>query len=339
MLVLVYHAGYLTAGWGPRLLPGGFIGVDLFFVLSGFLITRILVAEVERTGGIDVRRFAVRRVRRLVPVLAVAVAGTLTALALLGTLPPLVDTATIAGGTLGYVSNYQQAAGWVYVPELSHTWSLAIEGQFYLFWPLVILVLARLRVPRWAWVVLLGAAMVVVWVHRASMWTDQAHYLPLYLRTDTRIDVILAGCVLGLLAAWGWLRPAHSRWLRVAAAAGIAVLVVVSLFSETGDVHLYRDYGLVAVTLGAAALVASVLVDPHWLVNRSLDWAPLGWLGDRSYSLYLWHVPVFLTIARHLGDWPILVKVAFGVAITFALTELSYALVEQRFRARRTDVA
>lgn len=337
LLVVVYHAGYLTAGWGPRLLPGGFVGVDLFFVLSGFLITRLLVQEVDRSGRIALGRFGLRRVLRLFPTLLVAVVGVGGLLVALGRVGPdagqlaTADLLTSALGTLAYVSNYQQAAGWEFPIELSHTWSLAIEAQFYVLWPLVVLAFHRWKVPRRGQVVALLVAIVAVGVHRALMWTDQAHYLPLYLRTDTRLDVILAGCLLGLLHHWGRL-DGVGRWLRIPSLLGVVVLGVASTLSETGDVHLYRSFGFSAVALAATAIVASVLLDEHGPVARVVRWRPLAALGDRSYSLYLWHVPVFLTVARRIGDLPVAVRVVVGVVVAGALTEVSYRLVETRFR-------
>ena len=344
LLVLAYHAAYLTAGWGPRILPGGFVGVDLFFVLSGFLITRMLVTELRRTDRIDLGGFGMRRIRRLVPALVAAV----LALEVLRWLHPSIAARSLSGqaitaatgawsaiGSVLYVSNYQQASGHAFVPELSHTWSLAIEAQYYLVWPFVLLAMWRLRLPRWSQVGVMVTVMVVVWVHRAQMWTDQAHYLPLYVRTDTRVDVIIAGSVLGLLAAWGELKVGHGRWLRVPALLGVAVLALVSTQSETGDVHLYRDYGLVAVTLGATAIVASVLTDPDWSFNKVWSFGPLRWLGLRSYSLYLWHVPVFLMVASNLGGRPVWLKTTVGLGAAFGLAELSYQFVEKPFRHRR----
>ncbi len=343
-LVLAYHASYLTAGWGPRLLPGGFVGVDLFFVLSGFLITRKLAVEWSRRSSIDLGHFAERRVRRLLPAL-MALVGVVVVFRLVwpaaaardlgGRTFSSADAVSSGAGALFYVSNWQQAWGWAYVPELSHTWSLAIEGQYYLVWPLVLLGFWKLGVPRSAQVGLVIGLMVAIWVHRAAMWTDQAHYLPLYLRTDTRVDVILAGSILGLLAAWGLLRVGSARWLRAPAMIGVVVLGVVSCLSETGDVHLYRDYGLVGVLLASTAVVASALTDSSFVLTRLWDLAPLRWLGLRSYSLYLWHVPVFLTIASNLGERPAPLKLALGLAVTFVLAEVSYRFVEQPFRQAR----
>lgn len=345
LLVLAYHASYLTAGWGPRILPGGFVGVDLFFVLSGFLITRMLVTELGSTGRIALGGFGIRRVRRLVPALVVFVV-VMEGLRILR--PSVAPRSLVPGevftradavrsglGSVLYVSNLQQAWGHTFVPELSHTWSLAIEAQYYLIWPFVLLAFWKLRLPRWSQVSVLLVTMAVVWVRRAELWTDQAHYLPLYVGTTTRIDVLVAGSLLGMLAAWRRLPVGRARWLRPFAVAGVAVLAVVALFSETGDVHLYRDYGLVAVTLAGTAIIASVLTDPHWLFNRMWDAPPLRWLGLRSYSLYLWHVPVFLLVASNLGGRPVWLKASVGLAAAFALAEVSYRFVEKPFRHRR----
>ena len=141
---------------------------------------------------------------------------------------------------------------------------------------------------------------------------------------DTRIDVILAGCLLGCAVAWGWVGPAFGRALRVPSLVGLVVLGGAALLTEIGDVHLYRDHGLVAVLLAGTAIVGSVVLDPDWPVNRVFGWRPLALLGDRSYSLYLWHVPVFLTIARHAGSWPVAAKLGVGLVVAFALTEVSY---------------
>lgn len=340
LLVLTYHASYLTAGWGPRLLPGGFVGVDLFFVLSGYLITRLLAVELEATGAIGLGRFGARRLWRLFPallVLVLATSGLLVALDRVGSAPDQMTPAdlVLAGlGTLLYVSNWQQAAGWEFPIELSHTWSLSIEAQFYLLWPLVLLGFRRARLSSTAQMGLIAAVIVAVGLHRAAMWTDQAHYLPLYLRTDTRIDVILVGCLLAM-----FLQRAQrtgplgtARWLRLPSLGGVAVIGLASCLSETGDVRMYRGFGLTLVALAAVAIVASVLLDETGPLAVVFRQRPLTFLGDRSYSLYLWHVPVFLTIARRIGDQPVWLRVSTGLVVTAALTEASYRLIERRYR-------
>ncbi|MBX3313445.1 MAG: acyltransferase [Actinobacteria bacterium] len=348
LLVVAYHSTYLTFPWGPRILPGGFVGVDVFFALSGFLITRKLATDLLRRDGIDLGDFAVRRARRLVPVLVVFVVATVAFVAALGDLPkvwPSDDTDwhttwQSAAGALTYTSNWMQAAGWPFMSQLSHTWSLAIEGQYYLVWPFVLLALHRVRAPRPVILGLVGLVILWVWWHRADVWVDQAHYLSVYVGTDTRIDVLLAGSVLGLLAAWGDLRPSIGRWSLGPALLGVVVLGVVSCLSETGDHRLYDRYGMVAVTLAAVAVVLDAVTNPAGPLGRTWSLPPLRWLGDRSYSLYLWHVPIFFAIGLHLRTWPTPVKVLLGLGSSILLSDLSFRFVEQRFRRRhRTSAA
>jgi peptidoglycan/LPS O-acetylase OafA/YrhL len=344
LLVVTYHASYLTAGWGPRLLPGGFVGVDLFFVLSGFLITTILLRERGRTGRVDLGAFARRRMLRLYPALAVlvgVVAAFLVALDRVGPGPGDLSGRELLWavvGTLAYVSNYQQAAGWAYPIELSHTWSLAIEAQFYLVWPPILVALTRRRVALRLQVALLAVAMAAVAVHRASLWTDQAGYLPLYVRTDTRLDVLLAGCVLALVVHGGYDALIRGRLaaLRLAGVLGVVVLGAASALTETGDERLYRGFGFSLIALAATAVTAAVLLDERGPLARAARWRPLLALGDRSYSLYLWHVPVFLTVARHIGDQPVALRVLTGLVVAAACTEVSYRLVEVRLRPGAT---
>lgn len=336
LLVVVYHASYLTAGWGPRLLPGGFVGVDLFFVLSGYLITRLLLAQLDDNDRIEIGAFMVRRFRRLYPALIATVVGVvwlLVATGRVGSAPDQMTGGELAASALAtvfYVSNFVQARGWEFPIELSHTWSLAIEAQFYLLWPFVLAGLRRVGSSQRTQAATVIVAMVVIAAHRAAMWTDQAHYLPLYLRTDTRLDVILAGCLLAMVVHWGWVRS--GRWLRVPGVGGAAFLVAAGLFSETGDSRMYAGFGLSVVALSALAVVASALLDAEGPVGRVVSWRPLAALGDRSYSLYLWHVPVFLTVARHIGDTSVVLRVFTGMGLTALVTEFSFRFVESSLR-------
>jgi len=331
VLVVLYHTGYLTAGWGSRPFPGGFIGVDLFFALSGFLITSLLLGQLERRGRIDFREFWIRRVRRLVPALVFAVVGVAALVALLN---DNVDAETLRNSAIGsvlFVSNWQQAAGWQFQFELSHTWSLAVEMQFYLVWPLVLIVMAALRVPRKVFAGAVLAAVVAVGVHRARMWTGQADFLPLYIRTDTRADVILLGCLGGMAVSWGWLKQTARKWMRPATIVALGVVLFVCLDFETGDSRLYHGwFSIVAVS--CATLVVSAVLDPDWGPHRWWKQPALIVLGQRSYSLYLWHVPIFLLVAQHLGDRPVWVRLLAGIVPVAIATEVSYRFVEKRYR-------
>ncbi len=331
VLVVIYHAGYLTAGWGPRPFPGGFIGVDLFFALSGFLITTGLVGQLERRGRIDFGLFATRRVRRLVPALVFAVVGVTVLLPIVGNKFDFDAVRNSVIGSLLFVSNWQQAAGWHYQFELTHTWSLAVEAQFYLVWPLVLGAASALRVPRRVFAAIVLLAAIAVGVHRWRMWTDKAHFLPLYIRTDTRADVILLGCLGALAVAWGWLGPAAGRRLRVPVLLALGLILFACLEFETGDSRLYHGwFSIIAVS--CATLVVAAVLDPEWVVHRFWRQPALIMLGKRSYSLYLWHVPIFLFVAEHMGDRPVWMRLVVGIIPAAALTEVSYRFVERRFR-------
>lgn len=330
LLVLIYHSGYLTAGWGPRPFPGGFIGVDLFFALSGFLITTGLLGQLERRGGVDFSEFWSRRIRRLVPALVVAVIGVLALVALFNDNSSVEAMRNSGIGSVLFVSNWMQASGWRYQFELSHTWSLAVEAQFYLVWPIVIIAFSKLRIPRKVFAGIVLATVVLVAVHRWRMWTGQAHFLALYIRTDTRADVILLGCLGAMAVSWGWLNPGAGKRLRVPAVVALAVILFVGLDFETGDSRLYHGwFSIVAVS--CATLVTAAVLDPDWGLHRwwRQDW--LMGLGQRSYSLYLWHVPIFLLVAEHLGDRPVWVRLLVAVVPAAIITELSYRFVERRF--------
>ena len=330
-LVVLYHAGYLTAGWGPRPFPGGFIGVDLFFALSGFLITTILLGQLERRGRIDFREFWIRRIRRLVPPLVFAVVGVMALVALVN---DNVDGETLRNSGIGsvlFVSNWQQAAGWHFQFELSHTWSLAVEAQFYLVWPLVLIVMAALRVPRKVFAGIVLAAVIAVGIHRARMWTGQADFLPLYIRTDTRADTILLGCLGAMGVTWGWLQQVSRKWMRAATIVALAVVLFVCLDFETGDSRLYHGWFSI-VGVSCATLVVSAVLDPDWGLHRFWRQPGLIGLGQRSYSLYLWHVPIFLLVAEHLGNRPVWLRLVVALVPTAVATEVSYRFVEKRYR-------
>jgi len=235
LLVLAAHAAY------PFLLEAGQVGVTLFFVLSGYLITGLLRAELERTGRVDLRAFYVRRARRLLPALAVL----LLVAAIVGwaALPAI---ATIAL----YVGNwFRDGVGFI-----GHTWSLAIEEQFYLVWPL--LFIAGLRSPRILLVLAAGSA--VLRLTTGGDWS---------VSTFVRLDGLLVGAALALTS---WSAP---RW---AGAVGLGWMTIA--------VVLPFGWSVTLATAGGSLLVAS---SPSWIASR-----PLVWLGGISYALYLWHFPL-----------------------------------------------
>ncbi|QXC60084.1 acyltransferase family protein [Aquihabitans sp. G128] len=340
--VVAYHLGRL---------PGGFLGVDVFFVVSGFLITRLLLAEHERTGVIGLRRFWLRRFRRLVPALVAVL--VVVAVASRAWLPGwrLAGVRDDAFAALAYVANWRfVASGQSYFAQgevaspLRHTWSLAIEEQFYVVWPLAVAVLLRLA-RRAAPVVrrqVVGVAAAAAglasagWMALAS--GGHGDLSRLYYGTDTRLFALAAGAA---LACWFDGRapyvPLHAekrpvdRWVVAAplAAVGLAGL---ALLLATDQRSAYRG-PLQVASLLAVALVAGAATGRGRLA-RCLAWRPLVWVGQRSYGLYLWSWPVQVLAAAHLGlaGWRLDAAV---VAAASALAIASHALVETPFRTGR----
>jgi len=334
--VVAYHVA-------PGVLPGGFLGVDLFFVLSGFLITSLLVSEARATGGVRWGRFAARRVRRLAPALLLVVAF-LAVYARLWADP--IEVARIREHglwTLGYLANWRFVAdGTTYTDlvagasPLRHAWSLAIEEQFYLVFPIVVLALGTL--VRWR-NVRLRRALVVVGVlgpiasavAMGALFDPAGDTARVYFGTDTRVQGLLVGVVLGVLLVGR--PPVTGRAGRVASVAaplGVALLIVAMAIAHEADAWLYRG-GFLLVAVAAAAVVAGVQ-RVGWL-RRSLGWRPLVGLGLISYGVYLWHWPlvVILDQSRTGLDGPALA--ALRLAATLAAALASFFVVERPVRS------
>jgi peptidoglycan/LPS O-acetylase OafA/YrhL len=340
--VLLYHGGLHAT-------PAGFLGVDLFFVISGFLITTLLLQEAAAGAGgrIDVIGFWGRRVRRLLPGLALV---TGTTLLVFTTIAPISETGQLRRDALAallYVANwhllgtgdgyFQQFA----LPSpLQHTWSLAIEEQFYFLWPIVLLIALRLRAPRWVQasgvaVAALSSAAWMAYLIGVDVDDDRV-----YFGTDTRAQTILVGVVAALLLepvindrATGR-REASKVVRRVMAAVGVGALgcVVVAMVTwRPGDHWLYRG-GSLTFALVSGVLIAAVVAAPGGMLTRGLEARPLRHVGVLSYGLYLWHWPVFLflTAGRTSLAGPALLGVR--LATTLALAVAAYHLVEARLR-------
>ncbi len=331
--VFLYHA---DAPW----MPGGFLGVDVFLVISGFLITSLLLAEWEASGRIDVRRFWLRRARRLLPAVFVLLGVCLVVAALF----LRHDLARVRGDALAaaaYVMNWHLVLGhqsyfeaFGRPPLLQHLWSLAVEEQFYLLWP-VLLVAGLVLLGRRRLLIAVAAAAVASTVLMALLFTPGADPSRVFYGTDTRA----IGLIVGVLLAFAW-RPGQitartgtgaAFVLDLAGAAGLAALLVVFWRVQSFDPALYR--GGFLVVAAASALVIAVLVHPAARLGRVLGVEPLRWLGVRSYGIYLWHWPV-LTVTRPHVDVPVggPLLVCAQAAVTVALAAASYTWVEQPIR-------
>lgn len=333
--VLLFHAGHLT---------GGFLGVDLFFVLSGFLITSLLLLEREGTGRVDLAAFWGRRFRRLLPALLVVLVAVVAYGAIEMSPAGLADLRRDALGTLFYVANWVAIdAGsdyWAAYAEpspLEHTWSLAIEEQFYVLWPLVVagtLLVARGR--RWALGAVTGGLIVasvtaLVLAYEPGGGTNRAYY-----GTDTRLAAILYGAVAALLLAGRRRAPSEpaERALAGAALPALAVLAVAWVTAAGTDPWLYR-WGFPLLGVSAAVLIAAVTGPRALGLRRVLETAPLTHLGTISYGLYLWHWPVYVVLDEDrtgLDGWAL---TAVRLAVSLGVAELSLRLVERPVRQGR----
>jgi peptidoglycan/LPS O-acetylase OafA/YrhL len=332
--VVAFHTGHLRGGW---------LGVDMFFVLSGFLITGLLLKERTTEGTISLPAFWRRRALRLLPALAfvlVAVAVYARWYALPRELHQLrVDVVS----TLTYSANWVSVAGhrgywarYALPSPLEHTWSLAIEEQFYLLWPLVVVAVlgrraARPRVRALAVVCAAGALVsVVVALALAFAGADPSR---LYAGTDTRASALLFGAFAAVVAALhGPIRSGVARGAWQIVAVGGATLIAVAMVELDGQRDLVYRGGLVLCSLAAASIVWSVTQPDPGLLGRLLSWRPLRALGAISYGVYLWHWPVivFLRPPRsHVTGWPLTI---LQVGCTLALATLSYFVIERPLR-------
>ena len=334
IVVVAYHLGVPHMG-------GGLLGVGVFFTLSGFLITGILLSSWYRTDSLELKRFWLRRARRLLPAVVVVLVVVLVATAMVeqDSLPTRWGEGIAA---LFYVANWTTIArGESYFDRfagpgpLDHLWSLAVEEQFYLFWP--VLLLLGLVVLKWDLKGLIRATLALTAISfgllalLASPGFDNTRA---YEGTDTRAGGLLVGALLAML--WrplcvGVSRTAATRLAMQAAGllglAGIGWLVVAT---DQYSSSLYR-YGLLLLSLFTALLVAAA-AQRRSFVGRMLGVAPLRWCGERSYGIYLWHLAVVAFIpASVLGDNRLLWG-AVLIVLTLALAELSWRAVENPIR-------
>ncbi|MFI8526908.1 acyltransferase family protein [Promicromonospora sukumoe] len=338
LLVLVYHID-------PDVLPGGYIGVDVFFVISGFLITGHLWREASRTGGVSLKKFWAARARRILPASIVTTVGTI-AVALVLLPRSLVETWwQQALASVLYVENWALARDAVDYQAASnaptafqHFWSLGVEEQFYLVWPLLVVLAVVLwgrarrvaaqpdpQVLRGLLLVLFSLVAVAsfVWGVRQSMAGDPVAYYS----TLTRMWELAAGGILALVVR-DTTRFAPLR--NTLAIFGVATIVVAACVLDGGTP--FPGTAALLPTLGACAVIAAGrTVGPGSMRAIFETWA-VQRVGDISYSLYLWHFPVIVFFGIHTGRDPGVTDVLAIVAVSFALAVASYTLVEQPVR-------
>ncbi|HSB86403.1 MAG TPA: acyltransferase, partial [Ilumatobacteraceae bacterium] len=335
--VLLFHGGKLQ---------GGFLGVDLFFALSGFLITSLLLAEIERSGTVDVLAFWGRRLRRLLPAVLLLLVGVTIITTIVASVPERAATLNDGPWAQAYVANWHAIAGhrdyWASfeLPRMfGHLWSLAIEEQFYFVWPVLLALIAwRSReVHRTVMSVCIVASLLSL--AQMIRLFDAGNPTRVYIGTDTRASSLL----LGALFAVAPLRAAANRFTarvgngyNVFAVATIAAIGVSWAVADgPGSPWLFRG-GLFAHSLLSALIVAGSAAQPNAAISRLIGWEPLRITGVLSYSLYLWHWPLYALLSESrtgMSGWGLF---TVRVAASFAAAALSKVLVEDpvRFRAQ-----
>jgi peptidoglycan/LPS O-acetylase OafA/YrhL len=325
VLVLLAHA----FDW-PK---GSFIGVDMFFALSGFLITTLLLEEWRVHGSISLRHFYLRRYYRLFPALAVLIA-VYVLYVLLFVHSDIGMRIRAAAFGLAYVANWVQAFHLRFPDsEIGYLWTLGIEEQFYLIWPaLLILLLKRgLGLKGTKWVLLGLIVAVVVW--RNFLISHGAEPNRIYFGTDTRFDELLVGCLAGVFFVSRPKGQAGSRWL-MWAALGAGLFLTYRIFKRNPWTFWTVRMTLTLVAVATTVVIYTCVTGSFPLLKRILSAKALVFVGAISYSLYLWHVPADLLL-REVGGlrhWQLEVS---GFALTLAAACASYYLVERPFLKRR----
>lgn len=316
VLVILHHA--LLPEWF-----GGWLGIDVFFVLSGYLITALLQVERRRTGSIHFGRFYLRRLLRLYPPLLVAVAVLLPlGFAFWDSSVKYFASSVLA---LTYTTNLATMVLGTATGPWTHTWTLAMEEQFYLLWPLVLAAATAVRMPRRLLVWLL----VVLGV--GSMVAGAMFYAPGSVSSFNpflHVGPLLLGCVLGLTSAW--MRAASSAFIAGVAVALLAVGIV------GGSVEATAGMFELPVVAGSLLLVAHLVSAPQSPVSRLLALRPLAWTGVVSYELYLWHYPLLLLLGNVVSDRFLVVGLAVGASFLFAAASRRFVSdpLNRRFKAR-----
>jgi peptidoglycan/LPS O-acetylase OafA/YrhL len=335
--VLLYHLGI---DW----IPGGFLGVDLFFVISGYVITGLILDSIEKSGGLDLRAFYLSRIRRLVPALiAMVVLTTLyigvyapeTVRRFLNDLP-FVFTGTMNWALVNREQDYFEVIG--RPPLLQHTWSLAVEAQFYLAWPLVLLFVLRYFGKKnisFAALAIALASGIALFIYSVQIDIKESAVSHVYFGTDTHS----IGLFLGAALAVSW-KPQNltkeitkraQDFVDLIGVFGFLGLLSAFLFINESDPTLYRIAFPLTALFGCATLIS--VIHPASRFAPILSTRPALWIGERSYGIYLWHWIVFQLTRPSIDlvgdDWALY---SLRVLIVFALADISYRYIETPVR-------
>ncbi|MGA1670406.1 MAG: acyltransferase family protein [Candidatus Nanopelagicaceae bacterium] len=332
--VLMYH---LTLPWWP----GGFLGVDLFFVISGYVITRLILDSIERSSALDLRKFYRSRIRRLFPALIFMVVTTTL---FIGVWAPetvrrfVSDLPYLFSGVMNWALVAREQDYFATIgrpPLLQHTWSLAVEIQFYLLWPLILLFVLRFfgkkRIPAFALLFALTSG-TLLFLYSVKIDSESASSVShVYFGTDTHS----IGLFLGAALAVRWIprnfsadvEPGAKNFIDGFGIAAFIGILALFLFVDPNDPTLYRIAFPLTAIFGCMTLMS--LVHPASRLARHITRAPMMWIGERSYGIYLWHWVVFQVTRPSVDlvgeDWALY---SLRILIVFALADISYRWIE-----------
>lgn len=317
--VMLFHAH-------PSVWTGGFLGVDVFFVLSGYLITSLLLKELESTGRIDIKAFYIRRWWRLGPALLCML--VVYALVVFAQGAKLSEEGLDIALAAAYVTNWSRAFDWRSPVDLGHTWSLAIEEQFYLLWPWMLWAVMRVFHRGKQALIVLVALLILSWAWRQGLQWQGASINRLYNGLDSRVEALLAGSVLAV-----WRRPDQLQWdpgaqlgSTLLLALSFTAMVFLMLNTKWTEPWLY-SYGMSCVALISCVIIWGMHIQRSNLWCLVLRWRALAYLGQISYGLYLWHFPIDRALmSQGLQGWTL---VGISTMLTIAVASASYRWLEK----------
>ena len=340
LAVIIYHVDV-------NYLPGGFLGVDLFFVLSGYLISSLIIKEYRKTGSLNLYNFYIRRARRLLPAVYLMITVGLVVMV-------LFNEVLLRKSHLDAIFGYIYSSNWWYIfhkldyfdsfgaqSPFKHLWSLAIEEQFYMIFPLLFLLVNRkkkskdgtYKLNKNFLYVVLGLILVSLIAH--ILLFDINNISRIYFGTDTRAFSLLVGVVGAILYPMERLHakvtPQQNMIYSVVSLVAIATLITVMIYTSEYNTWLYRGGFLLVAILGLIVIISSG--KQHTLMSRLLSFKPVVFIGKISYSLYLWHFPVLVltTPVSEIGN-PNIYFVILRVILTFVVAIVSYVFVETPIR-------
>jgi len=312
-----------------RIFEPGYLGLDVFFTLSGFLITCLLLRDLSRrkeTGERAtsvIRRFYIRRALRLLPALYVMLALAWLWTLVTNDVSQHIQWRTTYSAIL-YIANW--ATVWnlpATNPDLGHLWSLAVEEQFYIVWPVALLLIVKFCRTVQSKLILVTLLALAVTLHRVDLYNDGVNWLFVYIRTDTRIDSMLIGAFFAIV--FRYVRP-NQRLVSIAAWGGLVGILYYKFADPPGDLFTV-GFTRTAVFVGLCLLAAA---SGGWSMNKVLSWKPLAALGRYSYGMYLYHHVVFLGVGRHLSQFSQSFRLVVAYGLSALLTFLSWRFVESR---------